>query len=84
MCTPPPQRHVVAGIFTWDRRRGRGGISADVIWGRKYEKAKRKRGKCKKGRKENETEEKGNEKEKRRKKMRKGCKRVKKCKIGKN
>jgi hypothetical protein len=30
------------------------GISADVIWGKKYEKAKRKRGKCKRKRKTGE------------------------------
>jgi hypothetical protein len=31
-----------------------GKISADVIWGKKYEKAKRKRGKCKRKRKKGE------------------------------
>jgi hypothetical protein len=30
------------------------GISADVIWGKKYEKAKRKRGKMKKKKEESE------------------------------
>jgi hypothetical protein len=44
-----------------------GGISAEVIWGKKYEKVKRKRG-------ENiqEKEERGNKKEERGNKMRKG------------
>jgi hypothetical protein len=31
-----------------------GGISADVIWGKKYEKAKKKRGKCKRKMKKGE------------------------------
>jgi hypothetical protein len=31
-----------------------GKISADVIWGKKYEKGKRKRGKCKRKRKKEE------------------------------
>jgi hypothetical protein len=43
-----------------------GGISADVIWGKKYEKGKRKRGKCKRKRK------KGKKKEERKEKRRKG------------
>jgi hypothetical protein len=42
-------------------------ISADVIWGKKYEKAKRKRGK-----KLKKKEESGKKNEKRGKKMRKG------------
>ncbi len=42
-------------------------ISADVIWGKKYEKAKRKRRK-----KEKKKEESGKKKEKSGKKMRKG------------
>jgi hypothetical protein len=42
-----------------------GKISADVIWGKKYKKAKRKGGKCKK------KEERGKKKEER-EKMRKG------------
>jgi hypothetical protein len=46
-----------------------GGISAEIIWGKKNEKAKRKRGKCK--RKEKKGERKGKEHEKR------GSKRVK-------
>ncbi len=47
-------------------------ISADVIWGRKYEKEKRKRGEnVKKGRKGKEKGRKGKENETR------GCKRVK-------
>jgi hypothetical protein len=44
-----------------------GEISADVIWGKKYEKAKRKRRKMKKNK-----GERGKKKEERRKKMRKG------------
>ncbi len=40
------------------------GISADVIWGKKYEKAKRKKGKCKRKRKTGER--------KRKKEQRKG------------
>ncbi len=52
--TPPPP---------WGREK----ISADVIWGKKYEKAKRKREKMKK-----KKEEKGKKKEERGKKMRKG------------
>jgi hypothetical protein len=50
-----------------------GGISADVIWGKKYEKVKRKRGENlkEKGRKGKEKGRKGKENEKR------GSKRVK-------
>ncbi len=52
---------------------GREKISADVIWGKKYEKGKRKRGENvkEKGRKGKEKGRKGKENEK------KGCKRVK-------
>ncbi len=46
---------------------GEGGISADIIWGKKYEKAKRKMGKI-----EKKKEEMGKQKEERGKKMRKG------------
>ncbi len=46
---------------------GGGGISADVIWGKKYEKAKRKRGET-----QEKKEEMGRKKEDRGKKMRKG------------
>ncbi len=54
-------------------------ISADVIWGKKYEKGKRKRGKCKR------KEERGKKKEERGTKMRKGEVRGQnKYKIGKN
>jgi hypothetical protein len=41
------------------------GISADLIWGRKYEKGKRKRGKCKGKRKKRK--EKGRLRKKKRK-----------------
>jgi hypothetical protein len=51
---------------------GGGGIPVDVIWGKKYEKAKRKKGKYKrKGRKRKEKERKRKKNEKR------GSKRVK-------
>jgi hypothetical protein len=41
-------------------RGGGGAIPANVIWGKKYEKTKRKRGKCKvKGRKGKENEKRG-------------------------
>jgi hypothetical protein len=39
----------------------RGGISADVIWGNKYEKAQIKRGKCKRKRKKGERKRKKGE-----------------------
>ena len=59
---------------------GGGGISADVIWGKKYEKAKRKRRKMWKKR-----EERGKKKEERGKKIRKEeAKGNNKCKIGVN
>ncbi len=59
---------------------GGGGISADVIWGKKYEKVKRIKGENvkEKGRKGKEKGRKGKENEKR------GSKRINKCKIGKN
>jgi hypothetical protein len=57
-----------------------GGISADVILGKKYEKGKRKMGKLSK-----KKEERGKKKEERGMKMRKGeVNRENKCKIGKN
>ncbi len=55
-------------------------ISADAIWGKKYEKTKRKRWKMWKKR-----EERGKKKEERGKKIRKEeAKEKNKCKIGKN
>jgi hypothetical protein len=59
MVTPPP---------------GGKGISANVIWGEKYEKAKRKRGKKikEKGRKGKEKGRTGKEKGRKGKEMRKG------------
>jgi hypothetical protein len=66
----------------------RGGkISADVIWGNKYEKTKRKRRKMWKKREERgkKREERGKKKEERGKKIRKEeAKGKHKCKIGKN
>jgi hypothetical protein len=59
---------------------GGGEISADVNWGKKYEKTKRKRRKMWKKR-----EERGKKKEEREKKIRKEeAKGKNKCKIGKN
>jgi hypothetical protein len=59
---------------------GGGEISADVIWGKKYEKTKRKRRKMWKKR-----EERGKKKEERGKKIRKEEAKMKnRCKIGKN
>jgi hypothetical protein len=57
------------GSIYWIIPPPRGGekISVDVIWGKKYEKAKRKWGKIWK-----KNEERGNKKEERGKKMRKG------------
>ncbi len=57
-----------------------GGISADVIWGKKYVRQREKGGKCKRKRKKGKRK-----KEERGKKMRKGeVKGKSKCKIGKN
>jgi hypothetical protein len=42
--------------------RGEGKISADVTWGKKYEKVKRKRGKCKRKRKKRDKRKKGERK----------------------
>jgi hypothetical protein len=49
-----PNKH--GFVPTW------GGISADVIWVGKYEKGKRKRGKCKRKKKGKEKRRKGKEK----------------------
>jgi hypothetical protein len=58
-----------AGVYILENTPSpRGGeISADVIWGKKYEKAKRKKGKMWK-----KKEERGKKKKERAKKMRKG------------
>jgi hypothetical protein len=59
---------------------GEGGASDDDIWGKKYEKAKEKAGKCERKKKKGEQKRK-----KREENEKKGSKRVlKKCKIGKN
>jgi hypothetical protein len=62
--------HISAGVYIMENSPPPGGggeISADVIWGKKYEKAKRKRGKMLKKKEEREKK-----KEERGKKMRKG------------
>jgi hypothetical protein len=56
-----------SGVYILENPPRGGEISADIIWGKKYEKGKRKRGKCKrkwkkgerKGRKVKENEERG-------------------------
>jgi hypothetical protein len=56
------------GLYIGEKKPPRGGeISADVIWGKKYEKAKRKRRKMLQ-----KKEERGKKKEEREKKIRKG------------
>ncbi len=65
--------HIHRGLYIGKYPPLGGGISADVIWGKKYEKEKRKRGENvkEKGRKGKEIGRKGKENEKR------GSKRVK-------
>ncbi len=66
--TPTPR-----GLYIWKYPLGEGGISADVIWGNKYENTNNKKGEYvkEKGRKGEEKGRKGKENEKR------GSKRVK-------
>ncbi len=59
---------------------GEGGISADVNWGEKYEKGKRKRGKCKIKRKKRERQRKKRQRKRKKKAKKKGEKGKKKRK----